>query len=96
MRTEDIHPMSEHRAHLTEHLRLVQETGRPMVITQNGRPAAVVLSPSRYDELVRLEELAEDVAAIKQGFEDATAGRGQDAKDALRKIADKYDLKLDP
>ena len=96
MRTEDIHPMSEHRAHLTEHLKLVQETGRPMVITQNGRPAAVVLSPSRYDELVRQEELAADVAAIKQGLNDAAAGRGQDAKEALRQIADKHGLQLDP
>ena len=91
MRMEDIHPMSEHRANLTEHLRRVQETGRPMVITQNGRPAAVLLSPAKYDELVR----AADLAAIRQGVSDAEAGRGQDAKDALRDIAARYDLKLD-
>ena len=91
MRTEDIHPMSEHRAHLSEHLRQVQETGRPMVITQNGRPAAVVLSPAKYDELLR----AADIAAIREGLADAEAGRGQDAKTALREIASKHGLILD-
>lgn len=91
MRTEDIHPLSEHRAHLTEHLRRVQETGRPMVITQNGRAAAVVLSPTEYDRLVRQA----DLAAIKQGLADGAAGEGQDAKEALSAIAGKNGLKLD-
>ncbi len=95
MRAEDIHPMSEHRARLTEHLRQIQETGRPMVITHNGRPAAVVLSPAVYDELVRQAEFASDIAAIKQGLADADAGLGQDASDALRGIARKHDLNLD-
>lgn len=95
MRAEDIYPLSEHRANLTEHLRRVQETGRPMVITQNGRPAAVVLSPSAYDELVRQVESKEDIAAIKQGLADAQAGRAKEAKAALREIAGKHGLKLD-
>ena len=87
--------MSEHRAHLTKHLRQVQETGRPMVITQNGRPAAVVLSPSVYDELVRQAEFTADIAAIEQSLADAGAGRGQEADEALRKIVGKHGLKLD-
>jgi prevent-host-death family protein len=95
MQTQDIHPMSEHRAHLTEHLRQVQETGRPMVITQNGRAAAVVLSPSVYDELVRRAEYKADIEAIKQGLADAEAGLGQEAHEALREIAGKHGLKID-
>lgn len=95
MRAEDIHPMSEHRTHLTEHLRQVQETGRPMVITQQGRPAAVLLSPAAYDELVRQAELAQDIAGIKEGLAEADAGLGQDATEALREIAEKHGLKLD-
>jgi len=95
MRTEDIHPLSEHRAQLTQHLRQVQETGRPMVITQNGRPAAVVLSPSAYDELVCQAEFASDVTAIKQGLADAEAGLGRDANEVLREIAERHDLKMD-
>jgi prevent-host-death family protein len=95
MRTEDIHPMSEHRAHLTDHLRQVQETGRPIVVTQNGRAAAVVLSPATYDDLVRRAEFAADVAAIKEGLSEANAGKGRDAREALRDIAAKHGLKLD-
>ncbi|MDQ3521204.1 MAG: type II toxin-antitoxin system Phd/YefM family antitoxin [Gemmatimonadota bacterium] len=45
MRTDDIQPLSEHRAHLTAHFQHVQQTGRPLFVTSNGRTAAVVLSP---------------------------------------------------
>jgi len=30
----------------------LHEAGRPLIITQNGKPAGVVLSPVNYDELV--------------------------------------------
>ncbi len=95
MRTEDIHPMSEHRARLTEHLKQVQETGRPKVITQNGRPAAVMLSPAAYDELVSKAELQDDIAAVKQGLAEAQSNQGQEAKSALRAIAQERDINLD-
>ena len=95
MRTEDIHPVSEHRTHLTDHLRHVQETGRPMVITQKGRAAGVLLSPAAYDELVKQAELAQDIQAIRAGLQEMRDGKGVDARDALRAIAAKHGLKLD-
>lgn len=95
MRTDDIHPVSEHRTHLTEHLRQVQESGRPMVITQKGRAAGVLLSPAAYDALVKQAEFAQDVLALREGRKQAAAGKGVDARTAIRQIAARHGLSLD-
>ncbi|MBM4320205.1 MAG: type II toxin-antitoxin system prevent-host-death family antitoxin [Deltaproteobacteria bacterium] len=70
--SEDILPISEFKAQAAELLRRVAETGRALVITQNGKPAAVLLSPREYDELT---ERACFVAGIDAGLADAQAGR---------------------
>lgn len=49
--SEDIVPIGEFKTHASELLRRMHDSGRPMVITQNGRPAAVVLTPEDFDEL---------------------------------------------
>ena len=43
-----------------------------MVITQNGKPAGVLLSPAEFDRLVERERFLADVAA---GVTDLDAGR---------------------
>lgn len=48
---EDIVPIGHFKTHASEHIRHLHRTGRPMVITQNGRAAAVVLTPDEFEEL---------------------------------------------
>lgn len=59
--SRDIQPLSEFRANTAKFVRQVQETGRPLVLTQHGRGAAVLLDIERYERLVERAELAEDV-----------------------------------
>lgn len=70
--SEDIVPVSEFKAQAAECLRRIAQTGQPLVITQNGKAAAVVLSPSEFD---RLTERARFVSAVHEGLDDAEAGR---------------------
>ena len=69
---EDIVPIAEFKAHLSEVVRDLRDRGRPLVITQNGKPAAVLLSPEDFDKLTYQSRL---VAAVKEGLEDLNAGR---------------------
>jgi prevent-host-death family protein len=69
---EDILPFAEFKAHASEVLRGLGERGRPVVVTQNGRPAAVLLSPEDYD---RLSEHARFLEAVRRGLEDDAADR---------------------
>ncbi len=79
---EDIVPVGELKAHLSERLRLLREGGRPLIVTQNGRAAAVLLSPEEFD---RLTYQARFVEAVREGLEQAGAGKVV-AHDALGKL----------
>lgn len=70
--SENFVPVSEFKAQAAEWLRKLSEGGAPLVVTQNGRPAGVVLSPEAYDELT---DRARFVAAVTEGLADAEAGR---------------------
>jgi len=68
---EDIVPIGEFKTHASQFLRRMHQTHRPMVITQNGRPAAVVLTPEEFEELGYREFVK---AKIKAGIESAERG----------------------
>jgi prevent-host-death family protein len=70
--SEGIVPMSEFKARAADWLARIAKTDQPVVITQNGRAAGVLLSPRAYDQLL---ERARFVAAIEAGLADADAGR---------------------
>lgn len=69
---EDILPIGAFKSQAASVLRSVRETGRAVVLTQNGRPAAVLLSPEDYDRLLERERF---IAAVEQGLSDADEGR---------------------
>ena len=69
---EDILPLGQFKANASALLKGMNSTHRPIVITQNGKPTAVVVSPAKYD---RLNEQSRFIAAVRQGLEDEQAGR---------------------
>ena len=80
---EDIVPVGEFKSHAARWLRHATETGQPVVITQNGKPAGVLVSPIEYDRLTERERFLESVA---HGLADAEAGRTMDTKELLRRL----------
>jgi prevent-host-death family protein len=81
--SEDIVPVSDFKAKAAEYLRRIAQTGRPLVITQNGKAAAVLLSPRELD---RLSEHARFVAAVQEGLADADAGRMRDHDEVVARM----------
>ncbi len=61
--TENIIPIADFKTHASQYLRQLAARPVPIVITQNGRAAAVVLSPHEYDATKRRLRLLEDLAA---------------------------------
>jgi prevent-host-death family protein len=70
--SEDILPVGEFKTHASRVIRRLQTTKRPFVITQNGKPAAVLLTPAEFD---RLNEHARFLEAVDEGLSDSAAGR---------------------
>ena len=81
--SRDIQPLSEFRANTAKFLRHVQETGRPLVLTQHGRGAAVLLNLQEYERLVERAELVEDVRTAETQLE---AGEGISHKAARAQV----------
>jgi prevent-host-death family protein len=70
--SQDIVPLGQFKVHASAMLRRLRESRRPMVITQSGKPAAVVLTPEEFDRLCEQQQF---VASVRRGLADAKAGR---------------------
>ncbi len=68
---QDIVPIGEFKAHLSERIRELRGRRRPLVITQSGKAAAVLLAPEEFD---RLTAGARFVTAVEEGLADLDAG----------------------
>lgn len=76
--TEDILAVSDFKTHASKILNTINENGRPVIITQNGKPAGVLISPEEFD---RYREREDFVAAVAEGRQDAAEGRTHGVKD---------------
>ncbi len=65
----DILPLSDFRANAAALLEQIHETHRPLVITQHGKSAAVVLTPSDYEALLERIELLSDIRTANTEIE---------------------------
>lgn len=64
--TEDIRSLSEFRTRTAAFVRQVRETKRPMILTQHGRSAAVLLDVAEYEALVEQVELLSDIRVAEK------------------------------
>ncbi len=87
---ENIVPLSHFKAKASEILRKISETGAPIVITQNGRAAGVLLSPAEFDLLT---ERARFVKAVADGIADVDSDRVVDHQLMVAEIAARYDAR---
>ena len=71
--TQDIRPLADFRANLAAVVRQVQRTKRPVILTQHGRSAAVLVDASEYEALLDRAELLDDVRVAE---DEVAAGRG--------------------
>jgi antitoxin YefM len=70
--SKDIIPIGQFKTGLAGWFKSVRESGRPLIITQNGKPAGVLLSPSEFDELAYKKAFFD---SVQKGVVDAEAGR---------------------
>jgi antitoxin YefM len=70
---QDIQPLSEFRAGVASFIKQINETRRPLVITQHGKGVAVVLDVAEYEAMQEKIELLEE---IRMAETQLTAGLG--------------------
>ncbi|MDY0001998.1 MAG: type II toxin-antitoxin system Phd/YefM family antitoxin [Polyangia bacterium] len=85
--SENIVPVSDFKAKAADWLRRLGESSEPVIITQNGKAAAVVLSPAAYDELTERFRFME---AVELGLADVEAGRVTPHEEVVAKMRRRF------
>jgi antitoxin YefM len=81
-------PLAEIKAHLSELVDRIESEHERIVLTRNGRPAAVLLSPDDLEALEDTLDLLSDPAAseeIRAARKDVAKGRGVTAEELRAK-----------
>ena len=81
--TDDIVPIAEFKSSISKYLKSLKETGHPLIITQNGRPAGVLLTPAEYDNLTYTSLFIE---SVNRGFKDIESGELYSTEELIEKI----------
>ena len=83
---DDIRSLTDFQRNTKAHLRRLKSTGRPEVLTVNGRAELIVQNAEAY------EETLDAIRGIQRGLDDMAAGRGEPAKKVLDRIRAKHKI----
>src|SRR5947209_20149455 len=73
--TKDIQPLTTFRRRSGDFMKQIKKSKRPVVLTVNGKAAAVVQDAEAYQRLLDIAARADAKEGIRQGLEDARKGR---------------------
>lgn len=79
----DIKPITYLKAKAPDLLKQINETHRPVVITQNGEPKAVLQDPESYENMRNAIGI---LKLISQGEQDVKEGRSKPQEDVFADI----------
>lgn len=77
--TKDIRPLTEFKRDTVRFMDRLRNTGRPAVLTVNGKPALVVMEAAAWQRQQEQVNFARTVADIRKGLEQARGGEGVEA-----------------
>lgn len=72
--SKDVVTLAEFKSQAATILERVNSSSQPLVITQNGKPAGVVVSPAEFDR-IQEQETTRFIAAVHRGLEDIEKNR---------------------
>lgn len=91
MKIEDIRPITYLKTHTADVLVQVNQTHRPMVITQNGEPRAVIQDAESFEKMHTALGL---LKLFAQGEQDILHGRIKSQTEVFSRLEKKLKAKL--
>lgn len=77
----DISSLTDFRRNASETVKRLKETGRPQILTVNGKAELVVQDVASYQRMIDALDRAEAIEGIRRGLESAARGEGRPAED---------------
>jgi prevent-host-death family protein len=88
----DIQSLTTFRRSSGDFMKQLKKSKRPMVLTVNGKAAAVVQDAEAYQRLLDIAARAEAEEGIRQGLEDVRAGKLRPARQFFAEFEAAHDL----
>ena len=93
--TRDIQSLSVFKRDSSKFIKQMKKTGQPIVLTVNGKAAAVVHDPDSYQDYLREKDRQEAIAGIRRGLADVKNGRVTEAEVFFKEFEEKYGIPSD-
>jgi hypothetical protein len=87
---EDIRSLTDFQRNTKAHLKRLKATGRPEVLTVNGKAELIVQNAAAY------EETLDAIRGIQRGLDEMKEGKGEPARVVLDRIRSKYKIPRSP
>jgi prevent-host-death family protein len=89
----EIHPLTDFKRNTSEFLCQLKATGRPLVLTINGKAEIVVQDAKSYQRLLDLAERLETIQAVKEALASMERGEGRSADDMFEELEKQWRAK---
>ncbi|RLC00101.1 MAG: type II toxin-antitoxin system Phd/YefM family antitoxin [Deltaproteobacteria bacterium] len=89
--TNDIKPITYLKSRAADLLNQINQTHRPVIITQNGEPRAILQDPESYENMRNAIGI---LKLLSQGESDVQNGRVKSQKEVFKNIEDSLKEKL--
>jgi antitoxin YefM len=83
----DVRPVTEFRANTSAMIEQMHSSRRPLILTQHGRSAAVLLDPEVYEDLIAEVELLRDLSISEAQI---ASGQVISHEDVIRRMRETY------
>ena len=91
--TKDIQPLTTFRNNSVKFMKRLKKTRRPIILTVNGKPEAVVQSAAEYQRLLDLAAQADPEEGLRQGLDEIAKGRTRPAREVFAELREEYGIR---
>lgn len=88
--SKDIEPLSEFRRNSADFVKRLKKEKQPIVLTQHGKSAAVLMDVTEFERISKKMKMLEDLLEAKQQVEQGKTFTMQEAKDRVEKHLSKW------
>jgi prevent-host-death family protein len=88
--TQDIHSLTTFKRKSSDLMKHMKKTGRPLVLTINGKAEAVLLDAASYQQVA---DYLDAVAGIREGLSQMKRGMGRPAGEVFADLGRDYSLR---
>ena len=88
---EEINSLSNFKRNTSEFIEQLKETGKPIILTINGKAELVVQDAGSYQRLLEITERLETIEALKPAIAEMKEGKGESAEKVLAELLQNID-----